>query len=247
VMLCVHAQQGTFNESELREIVASGRRAGIWTWYCVSNEIMPSMFGRTRALKEFFDALPADSTDLVAWQSVDNNNHILNLDSLYVCARLMCDRAADSKVAQREFLVGALGAENASNAQFALQAIESLRPFWPQEYGDQPLDAGLALRAEQAARRITVAPGFAPTFPLPVCPAEYAEEIVRQTEALREFADFSVAAAEAEKRKPSANAAEREAVLQSLPRLTKPTRWMTNLEWCRHLARIKSLRKVPAS
>ncbi len=233
VMLSVHAEHTVFNEKEVREIVACGRRAGMWSWYLANNEIMPSMFGRTAALKEFFDSLPADAPDLFAWQSIDNNNHVVNMDSLYVAAKLMLDRRTDPKAAQREFFEGALGTGNAANAQFALQAIETLRPMWPQKYGDAPLDVDLARKAEAAVRKMKIAKGFRPAFPMPISPGEYAEEIVRQTEALREFAEFSVAAARAK------SAAE----IGGLPKVTKPTKWMTNLEWCRYLARIEALRK----
>lgn len=243
VMLCVHAEHGVFDEKEVREIVASGRRAGMWTWYCVNNEIMPSMYGRTRALKEFFGALPVDSPELFAWQSIDNNNHILNMDSLYVCAKLMLDRDVDPEAAQREFLIGALGRNNADDAQFALRAIEVLRPMWPYKYGDAALDVCLAREAEAAARRIRIAPGFAPAFPMPISPDGYAQEIEVQSQVLREFAEFSVAAAEVEAMKAKgASEAMLEAALRSLPEVTRPTRWMTNLEWCRRLARIESLR-----
>ncbi|GEM_PF-3182434 len=244
VVLCVHAEHRVFDEKDVRDIVASGRRAGMWTWYCVNNEIMPSMFGRTRALKEFFAALPADAPELFAWQSIDNNNHILNMDSLYVCAQLMLDRQADPVAAQRQFLIGALGENNADDAQFALQTIEALRPMWPQKYGDEALDASRAHKAGAAAHRIRVAPDFAPAFPMPISPDEYAQEIVVQTHALREFADFSVAAAEVERMKARGTSeTAMEAALRSLPEVTKPTRWMTNLEWCRRLARIESLRR----
>lgn len=244
VMLSVHAEHRVFNEDEVRDIVACGRRAGMWTWYCVNNEIMPSMFGRTRALKEFFDSLPADAPDLFAWQSIDNNNHLLNLDSLYVCAKLMLDRTTDPKAAQLEFLVGALGRKNADDARIALQAIETLRPMWPDKYGEEVIDAGLARKAEAAARRVKVAPDFVPDFALPISSAQYAEEIVRQTEALREFAEFSVAAAQLEKMQADgASESAFQAALLALPEVTKPTFWMTNLEWCRRLARIESLRK----
>ncbi|MFB3893522.1 MAG: hypothetical protein ACE15C_16035 [Phycisphaerae bacterium] len=244
VMLSVHAEHRVFNEKEVREIVAHGRRAGVWTWYLVNNEIIPSMYGRTRALKEFFDALPADATDLIAWQSIDNNNHILNLDSLYICAKQMLDRTADPVAAQREFLSGALGDASAADAQFVLQAIETLRPMWGYKYGDEALDVGLARQAEAVARSISATDDFVPAFPMPLTPAEYSQELVAQAEALREFAEFSVAAAEVEKMvKAGAPATVVDAALNSLPAVKKPTRWMTNLEWCRRLARIAALRE----
>ncbi len=235
VMLSVHAEHNKFDEKELREIVRCGRRAGMWTWYLVNNEIIPSMYSRTKALREFYDALPADAPGLIAWQSIDNNNHVVNLHTLYVCAKLMLDRSADPHAAQREFLEGALGRENAGNAEIALDAIEAIRPMWGYKYGDAPLDVALARRAEAASRKVKVAKGFKPAWPMPVTPAEYAEEIVAQTEALREFAEFSAAAAEAEKLKSPA-------ALDALPAVTKPTKWMTNLEYVRRLARIEAIR-----
>ena len=235
VMFCVHAEHKKFDEKELREIVRCGRRAGMWTWYLVNNEIIPSMYSRTQALKEFFDALPADATDLIAWQSIDNNNHLLNQHSLYVTARLMIDRTTDPKAAQREFLAGVLGEKNATAAARALEIIEILRPMWGYKYGDEPLDASLAREAEDAARKVKVARGFEPAWPMPVSPAEYAEEILKQTEALREFAEFSVAAARVEKEKS-------QAALDALPIVTRPTKWMTNLEYVRRLARIEAIR-----
>jgi hypothetical protein len=207
----------------------------MWTWYLCNNEIIPSMYSRTKALKEFYDALPADAHDLIAWQSIDNNNHVLNLHTLYVCAKLMLDRSADPHAAQREFLAGALGRENAAHAEVALDAIEAIRPMWGYKYGDEPLDVDLARKAEAAARKVKVAKGFKPAWPMPIAPAEYAEEIVVQTEAMREFAEFSVAAAEAEKTKSPA-------ALDALPAVTKPTKWMTNLEYVRRLARVEAIK-----
>jgi hypothetical protein len=71
---------------------------------------------------------------------------------------------------------------------------------------------------------------------MPVTPGEYAAEIAAQTEVLREFAEFSVAAAAAEKSKSKAD-------VEALPKVRKPTRWMTNLEYVRYLARLEALKK----
>lgn len=155
----------------------------------------------------------------------------------------MQDPRADVEGALREFVAGALGEENVERGTEVLLAIQTLRPMWPQEYGDSPGDVELARRAHALACDVRIGDGFQPVFPMVLSPRELANELAAQTKVILEFTEFSVAAAAVqEMKRRGAPGAQVEAALAGLPRLEPPSEWMTNLEDSRYLAKLHALK-----
>ena len=245
VMVCVHGEPDKLDFDQVREIVRAGRKAGVWGWYTADNEIYPSLHVRTSALKKHFSSLPGEAHEMLSWYSIDSNNHGLNLHNLYVAAELMRDPKADVERTVGEFITGAFGGENVERVRKLFSAIETIRPMWPNTYGDSPPDVKLAREAHSLARDITIPDGFQPAFPVTLSPRELADELLAQTEVIVEFAEFSAAAADVNKLKEQGASAERlAAAVAKLPSVKRPTEWMTNLEYCRYLAILDGLKKT---
>jgi hypothetical protein len=242
VGVAAHGLPEDFRFDDVRAVAAAGRKAGVWSWYLVNNEIYPSCYANAGRLRTFFAGLPPEASSLIAWLSVDSNNHTLNLHSLYVAGALMRDPGADPRRLLREFAAGALGPANAEAVVGLLGIIEELRPSWPTTYGDAPLSVSRAREAQALARTIRVPDGFRPAFPLVIAPQDLARELVAQAEALTQFAEFCAAAAEVEEMKRTgASPAALKAALAALPAVARPTEFMTQLEYCHYLRKREAL------
>ncbi|HUW56846.1 MAG TPA: hypothetical protein VMZ92_09435 [Planctomycetota bacterium] len=245
VMLSVHGEPERFDYGQIRTITDAGRRSGVWAWYLANNEIYPSLFVCTGRLGDHFGGLPADAHERITWHTVDSNNHTVNLHNLYVAGRLCQDPSADAGEALRTFAAGALGAGNVERAVRVLDIIEELRPFWCETYGDKPVDVSLAREAASLAREISIADDFAPGFPMVLSPRELAAELLAQTEALAQFARFLDAAAGVRRRsQKGAPQADVDAAIATLPRVDKPTEYLTHLEYCHYLRKLDALKKT---
>jgi hypothetical protein len=117
----------TIKASDLRAIAAAGRQAGVWSWYTTDAEILPALHVRTAIIRDYFNRMPAEAHDGLAWMSVEDNCCGLNMQNLYVAGKLMRDRHQDANVLLDEFAGILAGPARQAVVAQALRAIEQVR------------------------------------------------------------------------------------------------------------------------
>jgi hypothetical protein len=117
-----------YSESMARNILASGHRPAVWTWYRADYEIKPSVHIHLHErVGEYFRELPASASEL-EWHNVECNVHgAANVANYYVAAQMMWDQRGDTDQLLREFLRLTFGADNADKIAPAYLAIEAIR------------------------------------------------------------------------------------------------------------------------
>ncbi len=177
-----------------KAVTNQGRRVGVWGWYLNDMETNPGLHVHAKLLENEFRRLHKSSSVLLDWYSLEDNNHILNLPSLYVGGRLLWDPTMKGEDALREFCDAVWGP--ASDPLFAaLGAIEQVRTgpgaamaerdLWPGgfmpslAYRDAPARADVETceRALAGLNAIKLDPQFVPKLPLIAEPAELLEQI----------------------------------------------------------------------
>jgi hypothetical protein len=164
------------------------------------------------------------------------------MHDLYVAGKLMRDPNTDARAALHEFIAGAFGAGNVVRVEKVLRSIESTRGLWGYS-GDPAAKLPAAREAHAVAREIAVSEDFTPAFPLVLSPAELAEELVAQTEAMIQFLEFNAAVVEvAQMRKKRAAEDEIADAVARLPVVDPPTQWLTNFEYVPYAKKFAELR-----
>ena len=118
---------GRLKLADLEAIVAANRRAGVWGWYTTDMEILPALHVHTEGLQDYFLSLPSVTRSTLAWHSLDDNCHGLNMQNLYVAGKLMQAPWLSAHQLLEDFCCGFLGVENAPAVVAALRAIEQAR------------------------------------------------------------------------------------------------------------------------
>ena len=136
-------------------------------------------------------------------------------------------------------------AENVGPVREALEAVEAVRPLWPEKYGEEAMDVARARRACDLMKKVKVEKGFKPGFPMVFSPEELVAELTAQAEAMATFAEFCDEAAKLPPiPKDSSERKRREALIAQLPEVAHPTDYMTNLEYCRYLAKLETMKTL---
>jgi hypothetical protein len=170
------------------------RRVGVWGWYLNDMETNPGLHVHAKILENEFRRLHKSASVLLNWYSLEDNNHILNLPSLYVGGRLLWDPGRSGEDALHEFCDAVWGP--ASGPLFtALSAIERVRTgpgaamvshdLWPNAfmpslaYRDAPARADVEIceRALAGLETVKLNPHFVPKLPLIAEPSELLDQI----------------------------------------------------------------------
>ena len=241
VMIALDGNGGRIRVEQARRIAEAGRKAGVWGWYLVNNEISPSLHVQTSAVAAAFRRLPPEAHDLISWYAVDSNAHGLNMHDLYVAGKVMRDPDTDARAALREFFAGAFGVGNVARVEKVLRTIETTRGLWRYS-GDPAAKLPAAREARALAREISIPEDFTPAFPMVLSPADLAEELVAQTEAIVQFLEFSAAVAKVEAmQKKGVAKDEVNNAIAKLPEVRAPTRWLTNFEYVPYVKKLREL------
>jgi len=248
---------GRLKKEEVDAIRDCGRTAGIWCWYTTDNEIAPSLHVQTDILQNYFRSLVEPSGGRLDWHTVDDNCHGLNMPNLYVAGRLMQNPHEDARTILSEFLHRYFGGDAAPAAGEALRVIEKARGQsirYATQVGDPSealhLDAlretreltgtaswrkSVLAMAEEAGKRLEhtgIRAGHTPSFPAPITPADYLDEVRVHLRAIAQLMRFLL---EAEKvwnliRRESSPEAIRTAIAR-LPEVERSDEHLVHLEW----------------
>lgn len=197
-----------------RSIAAQDRKVGIWGWYLADFEWSGGLHVHTHLLQNEFRRIHGSASALLDWYSVDDQNHILNLPSLYVAAQLMWDSELDADAILSEFCDAVWGPDTAPAIRDALQAIADVRcgpgevlneDLWPDDYmcwlgkgSDCPgKDLATCEKAVTGLEHVQIDPGFVPKLPLVVKPEELLNHIRLHLAYVRDYARIRVAYEEA--------------------------------------------------
>lgn len=193
---------------------AAFRNAGVWGWYTNDHETRPSLHVHTCILDREFDRLPDSASALLDWYSLEDNNHVLNLPSVYVGAQKLWNPRRPARESLDEFCRAVWGNSGPRVAE-ALQAIGEVRcgagrpiaagAIWPNDYlcrlgrgSSSPAhDLALCRKALQGLDSVQLDPGFVPKLPLVVGPGELLGYIRAHLEFVARFAAIRVAYDEA--------------------------------------------------
>lgn len=231
---------GQLRAADLRLIRESGRKAAVWSWYLTDMEIQPALHVHTRLLQNYFRGLPAETTDALAWHTVDDCCLGLNMHNLFVAGRLMQDPSLDARALLREYAEGFFGAAAAPALVRALEAIEHARcrslryslkvgdPHeglheeelaaneLPAEWADQGL--AMARSSLKELAWISLPAGHRTAWPVTLAPRAFLPELAAHLKAVEQMLAFLKAAGEL-RRNLKADAASHpvQAALATLP------------------------------
>ncbi len=202
---------GRYYRADIGEAIRSqNRKTGVWGWYTNDFETHPALHVHDAILQNEFGRIPASAGRILDWYSLEDNNHLLNLPSLYVGAQMLWDRTTSAEQALRDFCDSVWGPAG-EPAFLALQAISQVRcgpgepwvtkDWWPESYmcrlGMGSDNAARDFRlCDEAFRRLEVAkvdPGLVPKMPLVIDPAELLEQVRTQLGRVRDFAAVRLA------------------------------------------------------
>jgi hypothetical protein len=245
VMIALDGLSGKIDIGAAEAIAKAGRKVGVWGWYLADMETRPSLNLSANRLGEAFGKLPPKMHDLIDWYSVDATTHTLNMQNLYIAGRLMRDPTVGAQTAQREFIVGAFGAQNVGTVEKVFRGIRSTRGIWG--HGTlSPANLPVAREAHKLALEITIPEGFEPAFPMVISPRQLAKELVAQTEAIVEIYEFHIAVDKVKQmREEGAGSDKIKAAIENLPEVKTPTEWLTNLEYVSYLKKLKEIKVTP--
>ncbi|MEW5977340.1 MAG: glycoside hydrolase family 20 zincin-like fold domain-containing protein [Acidobacteriota bacterium] len=195
----------TYDETIAREVNSQHRKAGVWGWYLNDLETSPALHVHSRILEEEFSRVPLQAAHLLDWYSLEDNNHVLNLPSLYVGARMLWNPRTSAAEALGDFC-GAVWGKEGPKVWRALQAIESVRcgpgepmlrnDLWPTGRlcrlgrGSRAPQNDLALceAALDELKAVKLDPNYVPKLPLIVPPQELLGYIRAHLEYVARFA-----------------------------------------------------------
>lgn len=194
-------------------IRAKYKKTGVWGWYMNDFEVCPSLHVHTHILENEFRRLHVSASKTLDWYSLEDNNHILNLPSVYVGAQMLWDSDTSADQALHEFC-GAVWGGKAPKIERALQAIAEVRcgagiqivkPAHKERYLNDYMcwrgrgsafphrDLAVCERALQELQSVAVDESFVPKLPLPVSPAKLLEYIRAHLRYVADFARLRVA------------------------------------------------------
>jgi hypothetical protein len=197
----------TFDAALTAAIREQHRTAGVWGWYLNDLETSPSMHVHTRVLENEFRQLDESVSTGLDWYSLEDNDHILNLPSLYVGSQMLWDYEASAEAALGEFCRATWGREG-PKVQTALQAIADIRcgpgqhmiasDLWPHGYicrlgrgtSSPPRDLDICQKALTALESVRLDPDFVPQLPLVTDPRELLGHIREHLLYVRNFASI---------------------------------------------------------
>jgi hypothetical protein len=204
----------TYDAMLAKAIQDQHRTTGVWGWYTNDLETNPGMHVHTHILDNEFHQLDNSAAANLDWYSLEDNNHILNLPSLYVGAQMLWNHTTSADEALSEFCEAVWGRE-ASKVRPALQAIAGIRcgrgqhmsgsDLWPHGYicrlGKGSASPGKDLAESEKAIAVLTSvrldPEFVPKLPLTVEPGELIAQIQAQLLHIRDFARIRLAYQEA--------------------------------------------------
>ena len=194
-------------------IRAKYKKTGVWGWYMNDFEVCPSLHVHTRILENEFHRLHASASTTLDWYSLEDNNHILNLPSVYAGAQFLWDSETSADRALHEFCEATWGRQ-ASKIERALRAIAEVRcgpgiqivkPTHKEHYLNDYMcwrgrgsalpqrDLAICERALQELQSVAVDESFVPKLPLPVAPGKLLEYIRAHLRYVADFARLRVA------------------------------------------------------
>ena len=252
--------------TDLAAIAATGRGAGVWGWYTADIEILPSLHVHTDLLQNYFRSLPAETRTSLAWHSLDDNAHGLNMQNLYVAAQLMIDPARDGQALLDEFVTGFVGPASAPAVAAALRAIEQVRtrsrrydlavrdatvplPGPVKDLTPLPAtwlqdSAAVIAAAQRGLATVAVPRTFTPAWPVTLHPADYLVELKVHLEAIRQMLAFLQAAQPLERRKAGGETtAQLQAAIEMLPVVTYDPAHTAGLETMVYRKKLAALQK----
>jgi len=260
-------------KDELDAIVAAGRRAAVWGWYTADDEIRPALHVRIGVLENCFPnklmpqkraELAPRWTDGLAWYSLDDNFHGLNMQNLYVAGKLMQDPSLDAQQLLDEFVRGFVGETNAPAVAAALRAVEQARTksycytytvpdavdirtteqknmtdIWLSE------TPGIVTAALQGLKSVKLAPNFKPAWPVVLEPQDYLAELQAHLEAIRQMLTFLTAVREVERLKAAGAPVEKlETAINALPKVIYDPAHTAGLETMVYRNKLATLKKA---
>jgi hypothetical protein len=254
-----------------------GRRGAVWAWYTADNEIQPALWVRMSVLEETFPhnlspkqrrELAPQWTEGLAWYSIDDTCHGLNMQNLYVAGKLMQDPTLDAQKLLDEFVRGFVGKANAPAVAAALRAVERARtlsksytarevmdavepPIGGQTSGATPATTWLdntAVIVDSAIagmKTVKIAPNFKTAWPVTLEPAEYIVELNAHLEAIRQMLVFQKAVRDVEKLQASGASVEELALaISALPQVINDPAHTAGLESELYKIRLSALKKA---
>ncbi|MFB3902920.1 MAG: hypothetical protein ACE15E_05660 [Acidobacteriota bacterium] len=226
---------GRYYKAEIAEAIrAQNRRTGVWGWYTNDFETHPALHVHDLILQNEFGQIPHSAGTVLDWYSLEDNNHLLDLPSLYVGAQMLWDRTASAKEALHGFCE-ALWGPAADSVFEALQAISQVRcgpgepwvtrDWWPESYmcrlgrgsDDPETDFRVSDEALKKLDAAKIDPGFVPKMPLLVDPQEFLELIRFQLVRVRDFAAVRTAYQQALEPADAGRFGETKAKMSRLP------------------------------
>jgi len=244
---------GQLNADDLRTISSAGRKAAVWGWYTTDMEIQPSLHVHTKLLQNYFRSLPPETTDTVAWHTVDDCCSGLNMHNLFVAGRLMHDPAQDAEALLHEYADGFFGSAAASALVRALETVEHARSRslrYSMKVGDPHegmheyeldsnelpadwADRGLAMvrSSLEELANINLPDRHKAAWSVTLSPQEFLLELVAHLKAIEQMLVFLKAAVDVRRRKAAgAGRSEIEASLAALPQVIYDTAHTAGLE-----------------
>ncbi len=191
------------------------RTTGVWGWYLNDLETRPAMHVHADILENEFSSVHPSASILLDWYSLEDNDHILNLPSLYVGGRMLWDNSMSANQALLEFCQAMWDPENASKVFKGLRALQAVRcgpgehmvsqDLWPDGYfcrfgrgSESPeRDLQLGLEAMKELDSVVLDPDFVPKLPIIVEPRELLDQIRAHLGYVIDFAKIRVAYREA--------------------------------------------------
>lgn len=251
---------GILHPADLRLIRDAGRKAAVWSWYLTDMEIQPAIHVHTKLLQNYFRGLPPETTDTVAWHTVDDCCSGLNMHNLFVAGRLMQDPSLDAQALLREYAEGYVGRTAAPALVRALEAIEHARCLslryslkvgdpneslreeatgadgLPADWAEQGLAMARSARKEVAG--LTLPPGHGTAWPVTLAPCGFLPELAAHLKAIEQMLDYLKAAGAA-----GAAGAGAEAALAGLPEVVYDPSHTAGLERRAYLQHRQALRR----
>jgi hypothetical protein len=187
------------------------RTTGVWGWYLNDLETRPAMHVHSEILENEFRRVHPSASLLLDWYSLEDNDHVLNLPSLYVGGRMLWNNQTSAEEALMEFCQAIWGPEAARKIFQGLRALEKVRcgpgenmvrqNLWPHGYfchfgrgtNSPSTDLSLCLEALQELDSVILDPGFVQKLPMIVDPAELLYQIRAHLKYVSDFAKIRLA------------------------------------------------------
>jgi hypothetical protein len=202
-----------YQDDQAHAIAAQYRKVGIWGWYTTDFEVCHSLHVHTHLMENELRKgriLRDQAGQLLDWYSLEDNNHLLNLPSLYVGAQLLWDPDTSADQALAEFCDCVWGGEAGRAVLAALQAIADIRcggggivssttgDLWPNDFmcrlgrgtDDPDRDLSACQQALEGLDKTRPDSGHVPQLPLPpaITPARLKGYVRSHLDFVLEFA-----------------------------------------------------------